>query len=112
MEIIATQRGGVVSLALAGRLDAFSAPRLRQCLDEAMAQGQVRLVVDLSNAPLVDSNGLGVLVSGMKQARQNGGDLKLAGLQPTTRVIFELTRLDRAFDIADDVEAALAAFQA
>jgi len=112
MQITSTQRDEILLLALAGRLDAFGAPELRQRLDEAIAEGQVRLVVDLSEVALVDSNGLGALVGGMKQARQSGGDLKLAGLQPTARIIFELTRLDRAFDLADDAEAAVAAFGA
>jgi anti-sigma B factor antagonist len=77
-----------------------------------MARGQARLVVDLSDVVLVDSSGLAALVGGMKQARQGGGDLMLAGLQATVRIIFELTRLDRAFDIANDRDAAIAAFGA
>lgn len=110
MQITATQRDDVLILGLTGRLDAFGAPELRHRLDEAIAESQVRLVVDLSAVALVDSNGLGALVRGLKQARQQGGDLKLVGLQPTTRVIFELTRLDQAFEIADSIEAAFAAF--
>ena len=112
MQITATQEKDILLLALTGRLDAFGAPQLRQRLDEAIAEGQVRLIVDLSEVALVDSSGLGALVGGLKRVRQNGGDLKLVGLQPTARIVFELTRLDRAFDIADDVKAALVAFAA
>lgn len=68
------------------------------------------VVVDLSKSEFVDSSFLGALVAGLKKATMKNGDLKLVGLQPPVRAMFELTRLYRIFDIFDTVEDALNSF--
>ncbi len=68
------------------------------------------VVVDLSKSEFVDSSFLGALVAGLKKATMKNGDLKLVGLQPPVRAMFELTRLYRIFDIFDTVEDALSSF--
>lgn len=68
------------------------------------------VVVDLSKSEFVDSSFLGSLVAGLKKATMKNGDLKLVGLQPPVRAMFELTRLYRIFDIFDTVEDALNSF--
>jgi len=50
------------------------------------------------------------LVSLSKKIRDQGGDLKLAGLNEDLRTLFELTKLDTLFSIADSAEQALASF--
>ncbi len=67
-------------------------------------------VVDLSAAEFVDSSFLGALVAGLKKATMKGGDLKIVGLQPPVRAMFELTRLYKIFDIFDTVDDALDSF--
>ena len=54
---------------------------------------------------------LAALVHGMKQCREQDGDLLLCRLAQPVRIIFELTRLDRAFAIFDSVPAAVGAFK-
>jgi len=96
-------------ITLSGRMDAQTAPPVREALQGQIDAGRSMLVVDMARVDFVDSSGLSVLVSSMKRSRQAGGDLILAGLNPQVRVIFELTRLDRAFEIYADPEMALAA---
>lgn len=67
-------------------------------------------MVNLEQVNFVDSTALATLVQGMKRARQQGGDLYLAHLQPPVRMIFELTRLDKAFAIYASEEEAVRAF--
>jgi anti-sigma B factor antagonist len=69
-------------------------------------------VVNLSGVTFVDSTALATLVQGMKHCRQRAGDLRLCTLQAPVRAVFELTRLDRAFVILPDEEAALRSFDA
>lgn len=66
-----------------GRLNMVAAPRLREQLHGLVENGSSRLVVDLSRTDFIDSSGLGALVSGLKAARQAGGDLRIAA--PTAR---------------------------
>jgi anti-anti-sigma factor len=92
-----------------GRLDAHSVPEAREQLDACIASGTSRLVVDLSNVSFLDSAGLAMLVTVLKRARQEGGDVKL--VWPTsenTQRILRLTRFDRVFEIANTAEQALA----
>ena len=110
MKVTRTERQGVAIFSLDGRFDASRAHGMRDELLAAIDQGQGKVVVDLSRVTLVDSNGLTALVAGMKRARQNGGDVRLAGLPQNVRVIFELTRLDRAFELFDETETAVKSF--
>lgn len=93
------------------RLDAFSAPVLREQLERFLDEGVSQFVVDLSAAPFMDSAGLAALVTLLKHARQAGGDVKLVWPQEEgARRILRLTKFDRVFDIAETVEAALNTF--
>jgi N-acetylglucosaminyldiphosphoundecaprenol N-acetyl-beta-D-mannosaminyltransferase len=62
------------------------------------------LVVNLAQATFVDSSGLGALVGLAKQARDAGGKLWLAAVPETVRQTLALMRLDRFFEMVDDVE--------
>jgi anti-sigma B factor antagonist len=95
-------------VTVSGRFDAHMAPDVSTALDQRMAAGHKTIFVDLSNAHFVDSTALAVLVRGMKRTREQGGDLILCALQAPVQIIFELTRMDRAFTIADSLDAALA----
>jgi anti-sigma B factor antagonist len=64
--------------------------------------------VDLSDVRFIDSSGLGALVSGFKNAVTYKGSLALAGFQDQVRSMFELTRLNRVFDIYVSEQEALA----
>lgn len=95
---------------LAGNLDWPSVPRVRQVVIEATAVQPAQVVVNLREVSFVDSRGLSVLVLGLKRARENQGNLCLCGLQSPVRMIFELTRFDKVFEIfVHEEDAVLAA---
>lgn len=101
---------GVAVIEPLGRLDARTAGTFRQRLATLVEEGKSWVVADLSRVDFVDSVGLAALVSGLKMARSSAGDLRLAGLQDPVRVIFEITRLHRAFDIYDTLPEAVHSF--
>jgi anti-sigma B factor antagonist len=90
------------------RLTMVVAPELRTRIAETVAGGRTRIVVDLSGCGFLDSSGLGALISGLKTARQAGGDLRLAGVGPQVATVLELTNLDRVLRVHDSVAAAYA----
>lgn len=102
---------GRALLHIQGRLDAVTAPALKAHFRKLVEAGCVQLVLDFNAVPFIDSSGLAALVSGLKLARESGGALKLAGLTRQTRMVFELTLLDRIFEFYDSVDAALASLQ-
>ena len=69
--------------------------------------GERKFVVNFSETGYIDSSGLGVLVSLSKKIREQEGVLRLANLNEDLRTLFELTKLDTLFEIADTREEAL-----
>ena len=67
-------------------------------------------VIDLQNVDFMDSAGLGTLIAVLKRISENGGDMKIACLQKKPRMVFEITRAYKVFEIFDRVEEALKHF--
>ena len=92
------------------RLDAHNSSELKAEMLALFDDGKNNLVIDLQDVRFVDSSGLGSLVSGFKNASARSGNLKLCGLQPQVKSMFELTRLHRVFEIFPGADEALASF--
>lgn len=67
-------------------------------------------VVDLKEVDFMDSAGLGALIAALKRVTERGGDMKLACLQKKPRMVFEITRAYKVFEIYSSVDEALRAF--
>ena len=105
-----TPDGKIAILKLTGRFDAYEVPAVKEWLKTAADEPSAQLVVNLAEVHFVDSSALATLVQGMKHCRQHQGDLHLCGLQQPVKIIFELTRLDKAFDIFVSEDDAVSAF--
>lgn len=92
-----TDDGDDSTLTIDGTLDAVTAPELRPVLDALVAENRKKIVVDLASLRLIDSSGVGVLVSLFKRVRAYGGEVNLVGLRDQPLAIFKLLRLDRVF---------------
>ncbi|WP_305044357.1 STAS domain-containing protein [Geoalkalibacter sp.] len=105
------EKGNVVTIQVKEeRLDAHNSGELKSQMLSLFEEGKNHIVIDLQEVRFVDSSGLGALVSGFKNASARNGNLKLCGLQPQVKSMFELTRLHRVFEIFSGIEEALASF--
>lgn len=112
MELNTRYLNGITIVDLMGRFDAQETAKVRQALSKAAAvTTPAHVAVNLEGVKFIDSSGLAALVQGMKRCRKNGGDLRLYNLKQNVRIIFELTRLDKAFSIFPDEDAALKNFR-
>ena len=105
-----SEREGVTVLTLAGNLDAATSAGLKKEVVMLTDGGKTRVAVELGKLTLIDSTGVGVLISLFKRARAAGGAVHFAGLQGQPKEIFRLLRLDRSLDLlptADDAVAKL-----
>jgi anti-sigma B factor antagonist len=86
-------------LDLEGEVDVYTAPTLRQVIVEQVDGGTKNLVINLENVQYLDSTGLGILIGGVKRLKEQGGSLRLAG--PSARItrIFEITGLNKIFEV-------------
>jgi anti-sigma B factor antagonist len=100
---------GLVLLSIHGEADLHVASELRNHLSAAMGTGTSSLVVDLSGVTFIDSMGLGALLGSMKRLQARGGEFRLVVPEGESRRIFEMTLLDRVFELHPTREAAVAA---
>jgi anti-sigma B factor antagonist len=94
-------------LYIRGELDALSAADLRPLLDKLVEDRPQRVLVDLSELRLVDSSGIGALVSLYKRVRAQGGSVTFTGVTAQPLVIFKLLRLDVVFELELEQAAAV-----
>ncbi len=98
-------------LEISGSFDIYSASPVREWLERTVKESPANIVVDLSAVHFIDSTALAILVQGMKQARERSGDIRLCGLQQPVRMVLELTRLDKVFEIFPNKNEALSGFE-
>jgi anti-sigma B factor antagonist len=100
---------GAAIVGLTGEVDVYTSPRLKQEIVDLLNQGYTKIIVDTTKVEYLDSTGLGVLIGGLKRARERDGDLRLICDSPRILRIFEITGLTKIFDIhrseAEAVEA-------
>lgn len=85
------------------RIDAHNSTDLKNYILHMIEQGNCNIVVQMEPVRFVDSSGLGALLSGFKHAEAKAGKLSLANVQKQVLSMFELTRLNRVFEIYDDL---------
>lgn len=101
---------GVTVVEILGALNGSCGAELKQLCERLWAEGRRQFVIDLKAVDFIDSIGLSMLVRCFKWIRGATGCISLTALQPSIRRIFELTRLDRSFDIFTDVSEAVQNF--
>ncbi|PDW02373.1 STAS domain-containing protein [Candidatus Viridilinea mediisalina] len=110
MEMTTRLHGDVNILELIGRFDTNTVPPVAAWLDQVTSTPGARVLVNLTHTTFVDSTALATLVQAMKRCQQYKGTLLLCGMRRPVYMIFELTRLDKAFSIYPDEEQAMQAF--
>ena len=106
------REGDVVVVGVAGEVDAYSAPVLRDAISKVLASGAHRIVCDLTNVGFLDSTGLGVLVGRLKAVRMLEGQMRLVITSERVLRNFKITGLENIFPIDATVEASVAAIEA
>jgi len=80
-------------------VDVYTAPQLKQQIIDLLDGGVRHVIVNLTAVDYLDSTALGVLIGGLKRLRERNGALDLICPNPRIRRIFEITGLDKIFDI-------------
>ena len=100
-----TEEENVLKIEIDGRLVAAVAPALRE---EVLAKMNdvTNVLLDLGRMVHIDSSGLGVLVQILQKAKAGGGKVVLAALQPGPKIVFDITKVSRVFEIVPTVDDA------
>jgi len=91
-----------------GSVDTLTADDLDNVISTLVRQKRTRLVIDLAGTQYISSAGWGIFISRLREAREDGGDLKLARMTAPVRDVYDLLELDgvlRHFDRLDMAES-------
>lgn len=111
MDISIKEMNGVCILSLKGRLDLASGTGLKEEIKNLMDKEKCMIHLNLAEVDFINSSGLGVLVSLMKEIRLHKGRLTLSNLASYVQEIFEITQLSHIFDIFITEDEALNSYQ-
>jgi len=110
MQVAITQKEGISIARVDGEIDINTAPQFKKAFERLMKEKDARVVINMEKVGYIDSSGLATLVELLKNFRKINARLKLASLSVKVRSLFEITKLEKLFDIADKEEEALSAF--
>jgi anti-anti-sigma factor len=97
----------VVLVEIQGEIDAYTALELDRTLDDLLAQGHSRLVLDASQMRFISSAGLRSITFAQQKALQEGGEVRLFGLDAQVRRVFEMAGLDQYLRLSEERQEAV-----
>jgi anti-sigma B factor antagonist len=102
LNVSSRSQGDHVIVTAAGEIDLYTAPKLQTDLTAIIddAAPAARIIIDMSGVEFCDSTGMNVLLSGLRQVRERGGELELAAPRPAIMKILQVTGLDAVFTIS------------
>ena len=83
---------------------------LQRTINESLAEGDTRFVINLSEVPMIDSSGIGVLVRFLTSAKRRGGNVKLVNLSSFAQKTLRVVGVLGLFDVYEDDDQAVASF--
>jgi anti-sigma B factor antagonist len=111
LKIAEQQIGDVTILRLSGRLELEEGDLVfRDYVNRLLAEGHLKIVLDLKEVSRIDSAGLGMLVSKYLSTKKGGGTIKLIYLTRRSDHLMDITRLATVFEIFDEEADALRSF--
>ena len=113
MEITAKLEGTVMIISLVGNLDAATASQVTEFFTRQLQEGHVNLVADFSQLAYLSSVGLRVLLTAVKEARRQGGDVRLAAIRSDeVHKVLRMSGFSNIFKVYPDTSMAFASFAA
>jgi anti-anti-sigma factor len=110
MEIFERDENGVTVFVLDGRIDTQGAVDMDLALQAAVSEDKHRMVLDMAKVRYIGSAGLRTMADVLTKNKDEGGDLKLAALNPKVQRVLRIIGFDKFFSIYDTPEAAIADF--
>lgn len=108
MELTITTRDGFTVATTKGVLDDSAKEPFREKLHPIVGEKGTKLIVDLSGSQRVNSPGIGNMVALNADANTNGSHVVFCSMQPYVSMVVSVTKLDKFFNIAADLDAAIA----
>ncbi|PKL16943.1 MAG: anti-sigma factor antagonist [Spirochaetae bacterium HGW-Spirochaetae-5] len=96
---------------MSGEIDLYNAPEIKDIINKLIEQKRYNVVINLKDVTYIDSSGIGALISSLSNLKKYQGGLKIINVFASVRKVFELTKLTSFFDIYDNEDDSVNAFQ-
>lgn len=106
----AVQNRGVSVLRVSGYVDTTTSPELERRMQALLKEKRFHIVVDLTRVEYISSAGWGIFISEIREIREHGGDLKLAGMIPDVREVFDLLEFENILQAFPEPDLAVSSF--
>jgi anti-sigma B factor antagonist len=93
--------GSQVRLKISGELDSITAPDVRATFDEVVESKPTAVLLDLTSLRVIDSSGVGAIVSLFKRLRGQEAKFEVVGVQGQPLSIFKVLRLNKVFGLEE-----------
>ena len=111
MRVTTRTRGDVTIVDLNGKITIGSGEvALRNAVQEVLASGATKVLINMHDVSTIDSSGIGELVSAYTTATNRGAKLKLVNLPAKVTDILQITQLITVFEVHDDEREAVDSF--
>ena len=107
MEISIDKTKNYSIIKIKGDVDLYSSPQLRKQILALANKKNGKILIDFLEVTYMDSSGVATLVEALQMINRNGGKLRLFNLRQPIKDVFELSRLDRVFEICENESQAL-----
>ena len=106
----AVSNRGVSILRVSGYVDTTTSPELERRMQALLREKRYHIVVDLARVEYISSAGWGIFISEIREIREQGGDLKLAGMIADVREVFDLLEFENILQSYPESDLAVASF--
>jgi len=110
MDINTRSSGEVVVLAIAGEIDLYNAPEIKDIINKLIVAKKYNVIINLGKGSYIDSSGIGALISSLSNLKKYQSGLKIINVFASVRKVFELTKLTSFFEIFESEEDAINSF--
>jgi anti-sigma B factor antagonist len=110
MDINTRNKGDIVILDIAGEIDLYNAPEIKDIINKLIEEKKFNVIINLEQVSYIDSSGIGALISSLSNLKKYQGGLKIINVFASVRKVFELTKLTSFFEIYALEEEAVNAF--
>lgn len=108
LEVATHRRGGLGVAMLSGELDIYTVPVFRREVDDSGCTG---VVLDMHQVRVLDSSGLGAIISLRSRLPAGGPGVAIAGATAPVMRVFDITGTRQSFAFGDDVDALVEGMQ-
>lgn len=111
MQFKTSETAGICVIEVEGNiLGGADASQLNDIVHKLIKEGKKNFVISLRSVDLINSSGLGILISNLTNVKNNGGDMRLAELTDKVKQILTITKLSSVFKMFASIDEAVKSF--